>query len=106
MLNKILCGWCLRQAICLDLRTVSRGEKLIEGGGGDRGGSITRFLIRLQREKRMRTKLAGWGWRGREKVVEVRFKMECEFVSPTMTCLLRKKMLFILKGGLTDPMNV
>lgn len=67
---------CLRQAICLDLRTVSRGEKLIEGGGGDRGGSISRFLIRLQREKRMRTKLVGWGWRGKEKVVEVRFKME------------------------------
>lgn len=97
MLNKILCGWCLRQAICLDLRTVSRGEKLIEGRG-DRGGSITRFLIKLQREKRMRTKLAGWGWRRREKVVEVRFKMECESVSPTMTCLLmfteRKKTFY------------
>lgn len=82
MLNKILCGWCLRQAICLDLRTVSRGEKLIEGGGGDRGGSITRFLIKLQREKRMRTKLAGWGGEGERKWLKLDLKWSVNLFPP------------------------
>lgn len=48
---------CLRQAICLDLRTVSRAGELIEAGGGGEGGGggiVPRFLIRLPGERRWR----------------------------------------------------
>lgn len=45
---------CLRQAIRLDLRTVSSGGELIEAAGGGGGGVLPRFLIRLQGEKRWR----------------------------------------------------
>lgn len=45
---------CLRQAIRLDLRTVSSGGELIEAGGrgGEGGGVLPPFLIRLLQAKR------------------------------------------------------
>ncbi len=46
---------CLRQAIRLDLRTVSSGGEQIEAGrGGEGGGVLTPFLIRLLWAKRRR----------------------------------------------------
>lgn len=52
---------CLRQAICLDLRTVSRGEKLIEGGGGDREGEHYPILNQIAAGEENEDKTGGLG---------------------------------------------